>query len=223
MDFTGADFKGHGLDFSDSTLPSSSNWIRGTGLTPTRASGFVSFSGTLSGVSAYMDYADLHTAGSDVIYGSGRFAFADSGFSGNVLLSLQAISTISAGATLTTASGSPLSGAYAAQFKMLFDGATINSGAISAVACFLYQSNTTPINGEQTSILQLSVDSGLLQNIIHLHASSVLSTYFLNVDTATSPFTTWGADNQPNAATADLGIRCKVGSSEYWIPLYVNT
>ena len=224
FDLTSISPTGHALDFSGMTLPDSSNVIRGTSITPTRTSGFVAFSGTLDGTSAYMDYMDLHTAGEDIVYGSGRFAFADSGADVNTILSQQAITTMSAGSTLATAGGSPLFGAYAAQFKMLFDGATIESGAISAVACFLYQSNVTPINGEQTSILQLSVDSGLLQNIIHINAgASVLSTYFLNVSTATSPFTTWGADNQPNAAGADLGIRCKVGSSEYWIPLYVNT
>ena len=224
IDFTNSDLTSHGIDFSSSTIPSSSNVIRGTSIVPTRVSGWVCFTGTLSSVSAYMDYYEMHTAATEIVYGSGRFAFADSGADVSTILSQQAITTMSAGSTLATAGGSPLAGAYAAQFKMLFDGATIESGAISAVACFLYQSNVTPISGEQTSILQLSVDSGLLQNIIHINAgASVLSTYFLNVSDAYSPFTTYGADNQPNAAAADLGIKCKVGSAEYWIPLYVNT
>ena len=224
IDFSNSSPESHGIDFSSMTLPASSNVIRGTSIVPTRVSGWVAFSGTLSSVSAYMDYMELHTAGTEIVYGSGRFAFADSGADVNTILSQQAITTMSSGSTLATAGGSPLAGAYAAQFKMLFDGATIESGAISAVACFLYQSNVTSISGEQTSILQLSVDSGLLQNIIHINAgASALSTYFLNVSDAISPFTTYGADNQPNAAGADLGIRCLVGGAEYWIPLYVNT
>jgi hypothetical protein len=224
IDFTNSTPTGHGIDFSGMTLPASSNVIRGTGITPTRTSGFIAFSGTLDGTSAYMDYADLTTEGTEIVYGSGRFAFANSGADVNTILSQQAITTMSAGATLATAGGSPLFGAYAAQFKMLFDGATIESGAISAVACFLYQSNVTPINGQQTSVLQLSVDSGLLQNIIHINSGAhVLSTYFLNVSEATSPFTTWGADAANCSGAPDLGIRCKVGSAEYWIPLYVDT
>ena len=224
LDFSSTSPTNHPLNFSSVTLPSSSNVIRGTSITPTRVSGWVCFTGTLSSVSAYMDYFEMHTEGEEVVYGAGRFAFADSGADVSTILSLQAITTMSAGATLATAGGSPLSGAYAAQFKMLFDGATIESGAISAVACFLYQSNVTPINGEQTSVLQLSVDSGLLQNIIHINAgASALSTYFLNVTDEISPFTTYGGDNQPNAASADLGIRCLIGGAEYWIPLYVNT
>jgi len=222
LDFTGLTPAASPISFSGVTLASSTNAIRGVGVTPTRVSGWTCFTGTLSGVSAYTDYRELRTAGADIVYGFGSFGFMDSGASGNTLLSLQAISTISSGATL--ASGSVLSGAYAAQFKMLFDGGTISSGAVSAVASFLYQSNVTPINGEQTSVLQLSVDSGLLQNIIHINAgASVLATYFLNVSEATAPFTTWGADAANCAGAPDLGIRCKVGAVEYWIPLYVNT
>ena len=224
LNFSSSSPTTHPLNFSSVTLPSSSNVIRGTEIVPTRVSGWVCFTGTLSSVSAYMDYFEMHTEGTEIVYGAGRFAFADSGADVNTILSLQAITTMSAGATLATAGGSPLYGAYAAQFKMLFNGATIESGAISAVACFLYQSNVTPINGQQTSVLQLSVDSGLLQNIIHINAgASVLSTYFLNVSEATSPFTTWGADEANCSGAPDLGIRCKVASSEYWIPLYVNT
>ena len=222
IDFTSHTPSSHPLNFSSITLPATSNVIRGTSVTPTRVSGWVCFTGTLDTVSAYMDYMELHTAGTEICYGSGRFAFADSGADVDTIFSLQAITTMSEGATL--ASGSPLNGAYAAQFKMLFDGATIESGAVSAVACFLYQSNVTPINGEQTSVLQLSVDSGLLQNIIHINSGAhVLSTYFLNVSEAVSPFTTWGADAENCSGAPDLGIRLKVGSGEYWIPLYVNT
>ena len=224
IDNTYSDLKGHGIDFSGSSLPASSNVIRGTSIVPTRVTGWVFFTGTLSDVSAYMDYLELHTADTEIVYGSGRFAFADSGADVATILSLQAITTMSSGSTLATASSSPLNGAYAAQFKMLFNGATMDSGGISAVACFLYQANVTSISGEQTSILQLSVDSGLLQNIIHINAgASALSTYFLNVTDEISPFTTYGGDNQPNAASADLGIRCLIGGAEYWIPLYVNT
>ena len=214
----------HPINMESLTLPASSNAIRGTNVVPTRVSGWTCFTGTLSGVSAYMDYREMHTAGADIVYGEGLFGFMDSGASCSTILSLQAITTVNSGATLTTAGGSPLSGAYAAQFKMLFDGATINSGAISAVACFLYQSNVTVISGEQTSILQLSIDSGLLQNIFHINCgAAALSTYFVNFSTETSPVLNWGADNQPNAASADKGLRCLVGAVEYWIPLYVNT
>jgi len=224
IDFNGLTPAASPISLTGVTLASSTNAIRGVDIVPTRVSGWTCFTGTLSGVSAYMDYREMHTAATDVVYGEGLFGFMDSGASASTILSLQAITTVSAGATLTTAGGSPLSGAYAAQFKTLFDGATADSGAITAVACFLYQSNVTDISGKQSSILQLSVDSGLLQNIIHLNCgASALSTYFLNVSTSTSPFLSWGADNQPNAAAADLGIRCKIGSSEYWIPLYVNT
>jgi len=224
LSMAGASPASHPINLEGLTLAASCNVIRGTDIVPTRVSGWTCFTGTLDGVSAYTDYRELHTAGADIAYGFGSFGFMDSGASCNTILSLQAITSVLSGSTLTTASGSPLAGAYAAQFKTLFDGATINSGAISAVACFLYQANVTDISGQQTSVLQLSVDSGLLQNIIHLNCGAhALSTYFLNVSEATSPFLSWRADNQPNAAPADLGIRRKVGSGEYWIPLYVNT
>jgi len=221
LNFAGATPGTHPVDFTGVTLPASCNAIRGTGITPTRTSGHIAFEGTLSGTSAYMAYFQLNTAGSDIIYGLGSFAFMNSGASCDTCLSLQAITTISAGATLT--SGSVLNGGYAAQFKMLWDGATVSSGMVTAVASFLYQANVTQVQGEQSSVLQLSVDSGLVQNIIHINAGSVLSTYFLNFSTETSPVLNWGADGDPKTDSPDKGLRCKVGSAEYWIPLYVNT
>ncbi len=224
IDNTNSDLKDHGIDFSGSSLPVSSNVLRGTSIVPTRVSGWVCFTGTLSSQSAYMDYFSLTTEGTEICYGRGSFAFAESGADVAVILGSQTITRMNSGSTLATASGSPLNGAYAAQFKMLFDGATIESGAITAVACFLYQANVTDVSNQQSSILQLSVDSGDVQNIFHINVGAgALAHYLFNVSEAAAPFMAFGGDNEPNAASADLGIRCMVGASEYWIPLYINT
>jgi len=220
IDFDGQSPAASPISLSGVTLASSTNAIRGVDITPTRVSGWTCFSGTLSSVSAYMDYRELHTAGTEICYGSGLFAFADSGASVAFHNSLQAITTMSAGSTLTTASGSPLNGAYAAQFKMLFDGATFNSGAITAVACFLYQANTTDISGGQSSILQLSVDSGLLQNVFHINSgASVIATNLFKFGAAVSPLTTGGSGTPTAASGTWYNLRCNIAGTAAYIPI----
>lgn len=220
LDFTGTTPAQSPISFSGVTLAASTNAIRGVSVTPTRVSGWTCFTGTLDGVSAYTDYRELRTAGTDIVYGGGYFGFMDSGASCNTILSLQAITTASSGSTLTTASGSPLAGAYAAQFKMLFDGATFNSGAITAVACFLYQSNVTDISGGQSSILQLSVDSGLLQNVFHINSgASVIATNLFNFGAAVSPLTTGGSGTPTAASGTWYNLRCSINGTPAYIPI----
>jgi len=218
LDFTGAEPTQSPISFSGVTLASSTNAIRGIDVVPTRVSGWTCFTGTLSGVSAYTDYRELHTAGSDICYGFGTFGFADSGFSGNTLLSLQAISTISAGATLT--SGSVLNGAYAAQFKMLWDGATASSGMVTAVASFLYQANTTQVSAYQSSVIQLSIDSGTVRSVIDINQGTGGATSLIYFSSATvTPLTTGGSGTPTAASGTWYNLRFNIAGTTAYMPI----
>ena len=224
IDLTSISPTGHGIDFSGMTLPASSNVIRGTSIAPTRSSGWVAFSGTLDGTSAYMDYMEMHTDGTDIIYGSGRFAFMDSGASAAQMQAIQAIAEVDAGATITTASATPAVGVFAGWFKTLLNGETFNSGGRAAVLYLGFQPNVTSVVNEDTSIINMGT-AAPINAIFKVDCDSGVSqaTHLFDSSAAQSPFTTWGADAANCSGAPDLGIRCKVGSSEYWIPLYINT
>jgi len=102
IDFSNSTPASHGIDFSSMTLPDSTNVIRGASVNPTRASGWISFSGTVSTSPAavYTDYRELHTTGTAAVLGAGLFTFMDSGASCDSLFALQAIAEADAGSTV---------------------------------------------------------------------------------------------------------------------------
>lgn len=216
----------HFISFEGATLASNCNAIRGASVNPTRTSGWISFSGTVSATPAqvYTDFRQLTTTGVAEVLGIGTFPTMATGASCKSAFGVQSICQVDSGATVTSAAGAQGTGIYPIYGKTLIDGATVNSGAQIAAAWLSVQANVTDISGRASAILHMEVASGALRDLIYVNATGgVLSTYFLNLSAATSPALSWGADNQPNAAAADLGLRCLVGATEYWIPLYVNT
>src|SRR3990167_7170899 len=119
LDFSAISFTDHPLDFSGITLPDNSNVIRGTSITPTRASGWVAFHGIVTDTPAavYTYYGELHTAGAAEVLGLGSFTFADDGASVPSLFAGQFIAEMDAGAVLETAGGGPAVGGLALRAK----------------------------------------------------------------------------------------------------------
>ena len=90
----------------------------------------------------------MHTADTEIVYGSGRFAFMDSGASAAQMQAIQAIAEVDAGATITTAGGVPAVGVFAGWFKTLLNGETFNSGGRAAVLYLGFQPNVTSVVSE---------------------------------------------------------------------------
>lgn len=226
LDFSSGTPSTHPINLESVTLASNTNAIRGASVNPTRTSGWISFSGTVSATptQVYTDYRNLTTTGVAEVLGMGSFPMMATGASCASMFGLQSICQVDSGATVLTASAAQGVGIYPIVAKTLIDSATVNSGAQIAAAWLSVQANVTDISGRASAILHMEVASGALRDIIYINATGgAMSTNFLNFSASASPVLSWGADNQPNAAAADLGLRCKVGASEYWIPMYVNT
>jgi hypothetical protein len=216
----------HPILLSSMTLPASSNAIRGVSVNPTRSSGWISFSGTIGATPAqcYTDYRELHTTGVAEVLGGGFFPFMDSGASCASMFAGQFIAEADAGSTVLTAGGVPGVGIFATFNKVLLNGETFNSGGVAAVQWLSFQANVTDVSAEDTSIWNAEVASGGIQNILKFQCTAAAgATYFLNFtdDNGSPASNTNGTDLADISATPNAGwIKCKVGSTIKYIPLY---
>jgi hypothetical protein len=216
----------HILNLEGMTLPANANVIRGASINPTRASGWISFSGTVGATPAqvYTDYRELHTTGVAEVLGAGFFPFMDSGASCASMFAVQAICEVDSGATVLTASGAPAVGIFPLFAKCLLNGETFASGGVAAAAFLSVQANVTDVQAQDTSILNAEVASGGIQNILKFQCSAAKgATYFANFtdDNGEPVSLTNGSTLNDISATANAGwIRVLVGSTVRYIPLY---
>jgi hypothetical protein len=226
LDFSSSTPSTHPINLSSLTLPASSNAIRGAGVNPTRASGWISFSGTVGATPAqvYTDYRELHTTGVAEVLGAGLFPFMDSGASCASMFAMQAICEADAGATVLTASGAPAVGVFPVFAKCLINGATFNSGGVAAAAFLSFQANVTDVQARDTSIINAEVASGGIQNILKFQCSAAKgATYLFNFtdDNGEPVSLTNGTDLADIHLTANAGwIKVLVGSTVRYLPLY---
>jgi hypothetical protein len=199
------------------TLPASSNVIRGTSVNPTRASGWISFTGTVSTTPAavYSDYRELHTTGTAEVLGIGSFPYMDSGASCKSLYGCQFIAYVSTGATVAAATGAA-DGVFALYGKTVIDSATFNASGVAAAAFLSFQANVTDVSAADTSMIKMEVASGRVQNVLKLVTSGGGAHYFAN----------FADDGYPAKSTLTNGgsqvgyITVKVGSAVRYIKLW---
>jgi hypothetical protein len=224
--FVDKTLQNHAINFSGATLADSTNVIRGASVNPTRASGWISFSGTVGATPAqvYTDYRELHTTGVAEVLGAGLFPFMDSGASCASMFAVQAITEVDSGATVLTASGAPAVGIFPIFAKCLLNGETFNSGGVAAAAFLSVQANVTDVQARDTSIINAEVASGGIQNIIKFQCSAAKgATYLFNFtdDNGEPVSLTNGTDLADIHLTANAGwIKVLVGSTVRYIPLY---
>jgi len=174
----------HPLLFTGMTLADNCNVIRGIEIPPTRASGWTSFTGTItdSPAAVYSDYRELHTGGTGEVLGAGFFPYMDSGAVCKSLFAIQAISYVSAGSTVDSAADAPGIGVFPIWAKCVLDGETFTSGGVAAAMFLSVQANVTDVQAEDTSMLNMEVASGGIQNIIKFRCTTVNgATYFVNL------------------------------------------
>lgn len=160
----------HPLNFSGMTLPASTNVIRGASVNTTRASGWISFSGTLdsSVAQGYSDYRELHADGTGEVLGIGSFPYMDSGASCKSLFAGQDIAYVSTGATVLSAAGDPAIGIFARWMKTVLDDVTFTTGGVAAGAFLSIQQNASgDLSGEDISILNTENASGTHKAWLH--------------------------------------------------------
>jgi hypothetical protein len=214
------------LLFTGITLADSCNLIRGISIAPTRASGWIAFSGTVGATPAqvYTDYRELHTNGVAEVLGFGAFPFMDSGASCASMFAVQAICEVDTGSTVLTAGGDPGKGIFPLNAKLLIDNATVNSGAQAAAIRLSTQINVVDVHAELVSAAYIENASGQIRDVLYLKSVSGASwVNFFSLSTEVAPVIAWGGDNDPKDSTPDKGLRIMVGSTEYQIPLYINT
>jgi len=211
IDMSGQSPTSHPINLEGLTLAANTNAIRGASVNPTRASGWISFSGTVEDTPAavYTDYRELHTTGEAEVLGFGSFPYMDSGAECKSLFAGQDIAYVSTGATVLTAAGAPAVGIFARSMKTVIDGATFDSGGVAAVAFMGFQANVTDVQAEDTSIINAEVASGGIQNIIKFQCSAAKgATYLLNLT---------DDNGEPASVTNGSTFRLAAGR----IPLYV--
>jgi len=212
---------GHVLLFNDVVLAASSNVIRGIGVTPTRTSGWIAFSGTITATPAqcYSDYRELHTAGVAEVLGIGSFPFMDSGASCASMFAAQFICEVDAGATVLTAAGAEGIGIYPLFAKLLLNGETFNSGGVAAAIFASVQANVTDVSGENVALIHGEIASGGIRSVLYLKATGgVGATYLLEIaDDIGEP-----AQSSSSSVTnvgANGWIKVKVGTAVRYIAL----
>jgi hypothetical protein len=215
----------HAINLEGLTLASNCNAIRGASVNPTRTSGWISFAGTVSTAPAqvYTDYRNLTTTGVAEVLGMGSFPMMATGASCASMFGLQSICQVDAGATVLTAAGAPAVGIFPIFAKLLLDGETFNSGGVGAAIFASVQANVTDVSGQNVSVFNIENASGNVKDIFYLKATSGYWRNFFTFAAEQSPILNWGADASDCSGAPTKGIRCMVGSTEYWIPLYVNT
>lgn len=217
----------HVINMESTTLAANTNAIRGASVNPTRASGWISFSGTVGATPAqvYSDYRELHTTGVAEVLGIGSFPYMDSGSTCASMFGCQYIAYVSTGATVTTAAGSPGVGVFALTGKTVIDNATFNSGGVAAAQFLSFQANVVSVGGEDTSMVNMEVASGQIGSIFRVRKTAgAIARSLIYFDSATvAPIIqdpTLFTD--PNAATCEKGLHVRIGNVSYMIPLYVS-
>lgn len=216
----------HPINLEGITLAANTNAIRGASVNPTRTSGWVSFSGTISTAPAqtYTDYRELHTTGTAEVLGMGSFPYMDATASCASMFAGQDIAYVSAGATVLSAAGAPAVGIFGRSIKTVLDGETFTAGGVAAAVFASVQANVTDVQAEDTSIFNTEVASGGIQNIIKFQCSAAKgATYFANFtdDNGEPVSLTNGTTLNDISATANAGwIRVLVGSTVRYLPLY---
>jgi len=218
IDFVGSTPESHGIDFSSMTLPASSNVIRGASVNPARASGWISFSGTVGATPAqvYTDYRELHTTGVAEVLGFGSFVFMDSGSSCISLFGGQDIAEVDAGATVLSAAGAPAVGVFARWMKLLLNGETFTSGGVAAVQFLSVQSNVTDVSTEDVSVWNIENASGLTKSMMHLTNTNAGFTNFLWFPDDGLP----AKSTQTNGGTQSGWIKVLIGTATRYIRLW---
>ena len=200
----------HFIDFEGMTLSASKNAIRGVSVNPTRGSGWISFSGTVGATPAqvYSDYRELHTTGVAEVLGFGSFPYMDSGSSCASMFAHQAIAYVSTGATVATAAGAAGVGIFAFTGKTVIDGATFHSSGVAAVAHLSFQVNVTNVQALDTSILNMEVASGGIQQIFKFRCTAAKgATYFVNLADNGEPATkTTAKTTQTNNVVGSIKV-----------------
>ncbi|MFA6167798.1 MAG: hypothetical protein WC700_14350 [Gemmatimonadaceae bacterium] len=183
LSFTGTNPAISVINLEGITLANNTNAIRGASVNPTRASGWISFSGTVGATPAqvYTDYRELHTTGVAEVLGFGSFPYMDSGSTCASMFAHQAIAYVSTGATVLTAAGAAGTGIFAGTFKTVIDGATFNSGAVAAAQFLSFQANVTDVQAADTAMANWEVASGGINAMIKFRCSAAKgATYFVN-------------------------------------------
>lgn len=226
LDYSNTSVADHPINLEGVTLANSKNAIRGASVNPTRTSGWISFSGTVGATPAqvYTDYRELHTTGVAEVLGFGSFPYMDSGASCASMFAEQNIAEVDAGAIVLTANSAPAVGIFASWNKVLLNGETFNPGGVAAVEFLSFQANVTDVQAEDTSIWNVEIASGGIQNILKFHCSAAEgATYLFNFpDDNGEPVSLTNSGNLNDiSGTANAGwIKCLVGSSVRYIPLY---
>ncbi|MCR4308380.1 MAG: hypothetical protein NUV80_07565 [Candidatus Berkelbacteria bacterium] len=214
----------HPINLEGLILPANSNVIRGASINPTRASGWISFSGTVDATPAqvYTDYRELHTTGVAEVLGFGSFVFMDDGASCISLFGGQDIAEVDAGATILSAAGAPAVGVFARWMKLLLNGETFTPGGVAAVQFLSVQSNVTDVSAEDVSVFNVENASGITKSLLHLTNTENGFTNLLWLpDDGLPASLTNGTDLADISATANAGwIKVLVGSTVRYIPLY---
>jgi len=226
IDFSSHTPSSHPINLEGLTLADNTNAIRGASINPTRASGWISFTGVVTDTPAqvYTDFRQLQTNGDAEVLGFGSFCDMLSGASCASLFSGQDIVTVNSGATVLTAGGVPGVGIFGRFIKVLLDGETFNSGGVAANLFLGFQANVTDVQKEDTSFINAEVASGGLQNFVKFQCTAAEgATYLFNFtdDNGEPVSASNGTDLADISATANAGwIKIKVGSSDKYIPLY---
>lgn len=208
----------HAINLEGLTLAANTNAIRGASVNPTRTSGWISFSGTISTSPAqcYTDYRELHTTGTAEVLGAGLFPFMDSGASCASMFALQAICEVDAGATVLTAGGVPAVGIFPIYSKLLLNGETFNSGGVAASLFLSVQSNVTDVSTKDVSAINVENASGTTKALLHLTntANGFTNLFWLPDDGIPAKST------QTNGGSQAGWIQVLVGSATRYIKLW---
>lgn len=215
----------HPINMEGLTLAANMNAIRGASVNPTRTSGWISFSGTISTTPAqcYTDHRELHTTGAAEVLGIGSFPFMDSGASGKSMYALQAICEADSGATVgaATAVGD---GVFPIFAKCLINEAGFNASAVAAAAFLSFQANVTDVSAADTAMINMEIASGGIRSVFKVQDSaSGGATYLLDfTDDLGKPCSlTNGSILNDISSTSNAGwIRVRIGSTDRYIPLY---
>jgi hypothetical protein len=220
LDLSSSSPGSHPVNFEGLTLAASKNCIRGASVNPTRTSGWISFSGTISATPAqcYTDYRNLTTTGVAEVLGIGSFPMMATGSSCASMFALQAICQVDSGATVATAAGAPAVGIFPLFSKVLIDGATFHASGVAACAWMSFQANVTDVQARDTSIINAEVASGGIQNIIKFQCSAAKgATYAFNfTDDNGEP----ALSTQTNGGTQSGWMKVIIGSAVRYIRLW---
>lgn len=215
----------HPINMEGLTLAANTNAIRGANVNPTRASGWISFSGTVSTSPAavYSDYRELHTTGTAEVLGIGSFPYMDSGASCKSMYGCQFIAFVSTGSTIAAATAAG-EGVFALWGKTTIDGASVNASGVAAAAWLSFQANVTDVSALDTAMINMEIASGGIRSVFKVQDSaSGGATYFADfTDDLGKPCSlTNGTTLADIKDTANAGwIRVRIGSTDRYIALY---